>query len=314
MPFAGHQSLLLDMQDKQPKEIIGFVGLGIMGSGMARNVLRAGYELHVWNRTPERMEPLVEAGAIPTSNPASVAARADVVITCVGDTSDVQEVVLGPSGVCEGARHGTLLIDTSTISPSATVRLAGKLGTMGVHMLDAPISGGSEGAVQGTLSIMVGGEQEQFDRALPVLQAMGNTITHVGGHGSGQTVKLVNQILVVGTMLAVSEALVFAEAGGLDLEKMLDAVKGGAAGSWMLSNRGSQAIARDFRPGFTIDLQQKDLRLVLEAADEYGVPVPATALCFQFYRSLQKRGLGADGNHALIKAIEHLSDIQVGAA
>ena len=166
-------------------------------------------------------------------------------------------------------------------------------------MLDAPVSGGSEGAARGTLSIMVGGEAEQFDRALPVLQAMGQQITHVGGHGAGQTVKLMNQILVVGHALAMSEALLFGQAAGVDLAQALEAVKAGAAGSWMLSFRGSQILQRDWRPGFTIDLQQKDLRLVLEAADATGAPIPATSLIFQFYRTLQAQGLGGEGNARL---------------
>lgn len=296
------------------KEKVGFVGLGIMGGGMARNLLKAGFELAVWNRTRERMAPLVEAGALPAASAKDLAACTSIIVTCVSDTPDVEEVVLGDGGVLEGARPGSLLIDTSTISPVRTREMAARLAERGIHMLDAPISGGSEGAANGTLSIMAGGDAAQFRRALPVLEAMGRTITHVGGAGAGQTVKLVNQILVVGTMLAVGEALVFAEAGGLDLAATLAAVEGGAAGSWMLSNRGSQAIVRDFRPGFTIDLQQKDLRLVLETADAHGVPVPATALCFQFYRTLQRRGLGGEGNHALIKALEHLADIEVGSA
>jgi 3-hydroxyisobutyrate dehydrogenase len=179
-------------------------------------------------------------------------------------------------------------------------------------MLDAPISGGSEGAAKGTLSIMVGGDAAQFERALPYFQAMGKTITHIGAIGAGQMTKLVNQILVVGNMLAVSEALLFAQAGGLDLQKALNAVAGGAAGSWMLSNRGTQAIARDFRPGFTIDLQQKDLRLVLETADQLGVPTISTSTIFNLYRTLQAQGLGSEGNHALIKALERLAGIEVG--
>jgi 3-hydroxyisobutyrate dehydrogenase len=179
-------------------------------------------------------------------------------------------------------------------------------------MVDAPISGGSEGAAKGTLSIMVGGDEEQFIRALPAFEAMGKTITHVGAIGAGQTVKLVNQILVVVTMLGVSEALLFAQAGGLDLQKTLDAVSQGAAGSWALSNRGPQMIARDWRPGFTIDLQQKDIRLVLEAADELGVPLLGTGIIFQLYRTLQDQGLGGDGNHALVKALESMSGIVVG--
>jgi 3-hydroxyisobutyrate dehydrogenase len=296
------------------KETIGFVGLGIMGRGMARNILRAGFTLWVWNRTAVHMEPLVEAGAQAGGSPADVAARSDIIITCVSDTPDVEAVVLGPDGIINGAKPGSLLIDCSTISPQVTKQIAGRLAEKDVHMLDAPISGGSEGAANGTLSIMVGGEVVQFERARPVLEAMGKTITHVGGTGAGQTVKLVNQILVVGTMQAVSEALLFAAAGELDLPQTLAAVSGGAAGSWMLSNRGSQVIVRDFRPGFTIDLQQKDLRLVLEAADQMGIPLPGTGLIFQLYRSLQKQGKGSEGNHALVKALENLSGLQIGEA
>jgi 3-hydroxyisobutyrate dehydrogenase len=180
-------------------------------------------------------------------------------------------------------------------------------------MLDAPVSGGSEGAAKGTLSIMVGGAEEQYARALPVFQAMGKTITHVGGTGAGQTVKLVNQVLVVGNCLAMAEALLFAQAGGADLQKTYDAISQGAAGSWMFTNRAPQIMRRDWRPGFTIDLQNKDLRLVLDAADEFGVPLPATSLIFQLYRTLQTRGLGAEGNHALVKALENLAGSEVGS-
>ena len=178
-------------------------------------------------------------------------------------------------------------------------------------MLDAPISGGSEGAANGTLSIMVGGAADQFERAMPVFQAMGKTITHVGATGAGQTVKLVNQVLVVGNCLAMCEALMLAQAGGVDLTKTFDAVSKGAAGSWMFTNHAPQIIAHDWRPGFTVDLQQKDLRLVLDAADELGVPVPGTALIFNLYRTLEARGLGAEGNHALVKALENLAGFEV---
>lgn len=293
-------------------ERVGFVGLGIMGSGMSRNLLRAGFDLVVWNRTPERMRPLIEDGAAAARDPADLASRTDVIITCVSDTPDVVSVLTGEDGVIQGARAGSLVIDTSTISPYVTRELAERLGEHGVHMLDAPISGGSEGAAQGTLSIMVGGPAEQVERATPYLQAIGRTVTHVGDHGDGQVVKLVNQILVVHTMLGVSEALLLAEAEGLDLQRTLEAVSGGAAGSWMLSNRGPQVIARDWSPGFTVDLQQKDLRLVLEAADRAGVPVLGTGLIFQLYRTLQQAGLGRDGNHALVKALEHLAGFHIG--
>ncbi|MCZ2114890.1 MAG: NAD(P)-dependent oxidoreductase [Anaerolineae bacterium] len=293
-------------------ETIGFIGLGIMGRGMAANLLRAGFTVTVWNRTPERMSPLVEMGARPATSPADVARNSDIIITCVSDTADVEQVVLGPDGVIEGARDGSLLIDCSTISPNATQAMAAKLAERGIHMLDAPVSGGSEGAAKGTLSIMIGGEAAQLYRAMPALEAMGKTITHVGDHGTGQMAKLVNQVLVVVTMQAVGEALLLAQAGGLDLERTLMAVGGGAAGSWMLNNRGPQVINRDWRPGFTIDLQQKDLRLVLEAADQLGIPLPSTAYVFQSYRALQQAGLGGEGNHALVKALERLAGIQIG--
>jgi 3-hydroxyisobutyrate dehydrogenase len=292
-------------------EKIGFIGLGIMGQGMSHNLLKAGFELTVWNRTASRMEPLAAAGAKTAASPAEVTAVSDIVIICVSDTPDVEAVVLGEHGILSGAKPGTLVVDCSTISPQTTRQLAAELAQQEVHLLDAPISGGSEGAANGTLSIMVGGDANQFERALPVLQAMGRTITHVGPTGAGQTVKLVNQILVVGTMLAVGEALLFADAGGLDLEKTLAAVSQGAAGSWMLSNRGPQVIERDWRPGFTIDLQQKDLRLVLEAADQLGVPLLGTGLVFQLYRTLQQQGLGDEGNHALVKALENLAGMAI---
>lgn len=292
-------------------ERIGFIGLGIMGRGMAANLLRAGFGVTVWNRTAERMAPLVEMGATAGQHPADVAAQSDIIIICVSDTPDVQAVVLGEDGVAQGAQPGALLIDCSTISPQATKEMAAQLAEQGIHWLDAPVSGGSEGAANGTLSIMVGGEAAQFERATPVLQAMGRTITHVGPTGAGQTVKLVNQILVVVTMLGVGEALLFAEAGGLDLEKTLTAVSGGAAGSWSLSNRGPQMINRDWRPGFTIDLQQKDLRLVLEAADQFGAPALGTSLVFQLYRTLQQQGLGSEGNHAIVKALENLAGFRI---
>ncbi len=294
------------------KESTGFIGLGIMGASMAANLLKAGYEVTVWNRTASRAEPLVVAGARLGSDPADVAAHSDIVITCVSDTPDVENVILGPQGVIHGAQPGALVIDCSTISPAATRAIGAQLNEKGVHFLDAPVSGGSEGAAKGTLSIMVGGEAGQLERAMPVLQAMGQTITHVGGQGAGQMAKLVNQILIVVTMQGVAEALLFAQAGGLDLERTLEAVGGGAAGSWMLNNRGPQVIRRDWRPGFTVDLQQKDLRLVLETADQMGIPLPSTAQVFQYYRALQQLGLGGEGNHALAKALERLAGMEIG--
>jgi 3-hydroxyisobutyrate dehydrogenase len=294
-------------------ERVGFIGLGIMGRGMAANVLKAGFPLSVWNRTRERTDSLAAAGATVAATPAELAMGCDMIITCVSDTPDVQTVILGEQGVIHGVRPGSLVIDMSTISPAATRTLAAALAAKHVDMLDAPVSGGSEGAAKGTLSIMVGGKAEALERARPVLQAMGTRITHVGPTSAGQTVKLVNQVIVVGNCLAMAEGLLLAQAGGVDLQKALEAVSAGAAGSWMLSNRGPQILARDWRPGFTVALQQKDLRLVLDTADENGVPLPGTALIFQLYRTLEARGLSGDGNHALVKALEALAGFEIAA-
>ncbi|MEX0953103.1 MAG: NAD(P)-dependent oxidoreductase [Nitriliruptoraceae bacterium] len=292
-------------------ETVGFIGLGIMGAGMARNLLEAGADLTVWNRTAKRAAPLGEAGATVATSPGALAAACDVVVLCVSDTPDVEELVLGDGGVLDSIREGSLVIDCSTISPEATRRLASAASDRGVGFVDAPVSGGSEGAVQGTLSAMVGGSDTDVERARPVLDAFSARVTHVGDVSAGQAAKLVNQILVVVNMLGVSEALVFAAAHGLDLDRTLEAVTGGAAGSWMLANRGPQVIDRDWRPGFTIDLQQKDLRLVADAAAQEGVPVVATAIIQQLYGLLQADGGGGEGNHALVKAIERLAGVEV---
>ena len=295
-------------------ERIGFVGMGTMGGGMARNLLAKGHAVTVWNRSPERLAPLLTAGATAAAGLAALAAGSDLVMICVSDTPDVEQITLGPGGILEGLGAGSLVIDHSSISPRATRRLAEATAVKGAHWLDAPVSGGSEGAARGTLSIMVGGDSGQLERARPYLEAYGTTITHVGPTGAGQMAKLVNQALVAVTQQGVGEALLLAQAGDLDLARTIDAVKGGAAGSWMLANRGPQMARRDWRPGFTIDLQQKDLRLVLEAADELGVPMPGTALAFQLYRALQQRGLGGEGNHALVKALEEMAGITLGEA
>ena len=295
-------------------ETIGFIGLGIMGRGMVDNLMSAGFAVTVWNRTASRMEPFVAKGATAADSPKAVAQACDIIIICVSDTPDVEAVILGDDGVIHGVSAGDLVIDMSTINPINTVEIAKQLNAKGVAMLDAPISGGSEGAANGTLSIMIGGSAEDVQRATPCFEAMGTTITHVGEQGAGQTVKLANQILCVVNMLAAGEALLFAQAGGVDLDKMLQAVTGGAAGSWMLANRGPQVIRDDWRPGFTIDLQQKDLRLVMGAADEMGVPVIATAMCFNLYRTLQTQGLGHEGNHGIVKALEALAGIQARLA
>lgn len=286
---------------------VGFVGLGIMGRGMAANLVRGGTALTVYNRTAERAAPLVELGAVAERTPRAVAENSDVVIICVSDTADVEEVIFGADGVADGLAPGGLVIDTSTVSPTATRQWAERLAEVGVAFIDAPLTGGSEGAEQGTLSIMVGGADGDVERALPYLRQVGSTITHVGPVGHGQVTKLANQILVVSNMLGVAEALMFARASGLDLAKVIAAVEGGAGGSWMLSKRAPQVIDDDWRPGFRVDLQQKDLRLVLEAAGELRVPMLATGLISQLYQPLLRDGRDGDGNHALAETVARLA-------
>jgi 3-hydroxyisobutyrate dehydrogenase len=290
-------------------ERLGFAGMGIMGSGMAENLIARGHALTVWNRTREKATAI--KGASVAASLDELAANSDILMICVSDSPDVAELVKGHGGLLAALRPGHLIVDHSTISPSVTRDLATEVEAKGASWLDAPVSGGAEGARKGTLSTMVGGAASDLDRARPFLEAYSARITHVGPVGSGQLVKLVNQILVVGNQLAVSEALFFARRADLDLHATLDAVKGGAAGSWMLSNRGPQMLAGDWRPGFTIDLQQKDLRLVLEAADEVGAPLLGTALISQLYRALQTSGRGQEGNHALIKALELMAGMEV---
>ena len=289
---------------------LGFIGLGIMGRGMVANLVAAGHQVTVWNRTSGKADGL-DVEVVETAR--DVGPASDIVFLSVSDTADVEEVVFGDYGVIHGMTVGDILVDHSTVSPVATKTFATQASELGVTWLDAPVSGGSEGAANGSLAIMVGGDTDALNRCRPYIEAYSKTITHVGEDaGSGQMVKAVNQVLVVVNQLAVSEALLLAEAAGLDLQKTLEAVEGGAAGSWMLSNRGPQMIERDWQPGFTIDLQQKDLRLVLEAADEVGAPLPGVALVFQLYRSLQTQGLGSEGNHALVKALEKMSGIELG--
>ena len=274
-------------------ERVGFVGLGIMGAGMAGNLVRAGFDVVVYNRTGRQDRAArrrrCRGGGLTACRRRTL--RRGLHAASVTHPT-WSRCCSAPDGIAEGVDKGSLVVDSSTVSPEATRGWAAQLAERGVGFLDAPVSGGSEGAAKGTLSIMIGGEEVHVDRARRYLDAMGSTITHVGGVGAGQTCKLVNQILVVVSMLGVAEALVFAKAGGLDLEKTIAAVEGGAAGSWMLANRGPQVIRDDWRPGFTIDLQQKDLRLVLDAADQLGVPTIATSTIFHLYRVLQQRRSG----------------------
>jgi 3-hydroxyisobutyrate dehydrogenase len=286
---------------------VGFIGLGIMGAPMAANLLKAGFAVTVWNRTRAKGEPLQAAGASIGESPAAVAAASEVTISCVTDSADVEAVLLGEHGVIEGAKAGNVHIDCSTISPDVTRRVAARLAERGVAMLDAPVSGGDVGAKAGTLAIMVGGEAATFERCLPVLQAMGKTIVHVGTNGSGQVVKLCNQVAGGLNLLAMAEAMTLAARCGVEPAKMLEVVSAGAAGSWMLSNLGPRAARGDFAPGFMVELMQKDLRLVLEAAAASKTPLPGTALVTQVLRILEAEGRGHDGTQAIVSAVAKLS-------
>ena len=286
---------------------VGFIGLGIMGAPMAANLLKAGFELTVWNRSPSRTKPLLEAGARGEESPAKVAAASEVTLSCVTNSGDVEEVALGPEGVIHGAKPGSVYIDCSTISPDTARKVARELAERQVSMLDAPVSGGDVGAIAGTLAIMAGGEAAVFERCLPVLQAMGKTIVHVGPAGAGQVVKLCNQVAGGLNLLAAAEAVNLARRSGVDPAKMLEVVSAGAAGSWMLSNLAPRAVKGDYTPGFMVDLMQKDLRLVLDAANETHTPLPGTALVSQLFQSIQAEGRGTDGTQSLVDAIAKLS-------
>ncbi len=292
-------------------EKIGFVGLGIMGKPMSLNLLKAGCNLTVYNRTESKTEEPVAKGAKKAATPKDAALNSTIIITIVSDTPDVESVLFGKNGIAEGIRPGSVVIDMSTISPEATRKFAARLRKKEVFMLDAPVSGGEQGAVDGTLSIMVGGEKEIFERCLPVLQALGKNITHIGPNGCGQTVKLVNQILVSGTLNSVTEALVFAKKSGVDLEKTISAVKGGAAASWQLSNLAPRIIERDFNPGFMVDLILKDLNLVTGSAGEMKIHLPVTEMVRDLYAQLQAEGEGRNGTQALVKALEKKTGVTV---
>jgi 3-hydroxyisobutyrate dehydrogenase len=278
---------------------------------MVRNLLSAGHALAVWNRDPTRAELLAAAGAQAVGSLGALGAVCSLVMLCVSDTAAVESITVGEGGLAASMGAGGLLVDLSTISPQATRQLAATLSERDLDWLDAPVSGGSEGAAAGTLSAMVGGSGESLERARPYLEAFCQGITHIGPNGDGQMAKLVNQILVVGYALAIGEAFIFAQAGGLDLQRTFEAVSGGAAGSWMLSNRASQMLVRDFSPGFTVDLQLKDVRLALAEAERLGIPTITTGIAESLYRVLQKDGLGGEGNHALVKALERLSGVVV---
>jgi 3-hydroxyisobutyrate dehydrogenase len=291
---------------------IGFLGMGIMGRPMARNLLKAGYEVSVYNRTSVRARELEPDGARVAATPAECARGRDVVITMVTDSPDVEAVLFGPAGAVEGAREGTVFIDMSTISPDVTRAIAGRLGERGFAFLDAPVSGGDIGAQKGTLTIMVGGEPEVFERVRHVFEPMGTRITLVGPAGSGQVTKACNQILCALNMLGVCEALALARRSGLDLAKMHTVVTGGAANSWALENLGKQIIAGNYAPGFMVKLIQKDLNIVLEAGKSLKLPLAGTALAHQYFRSNQAHGEGDLGTQAMFKVLERLGAFSLG--
>jgi 3-hydroxyisobutyrate dehydrogenase len=285
---------------------VAFIGTGIMGAPMAGHLLAAGFPLSVHSRTRSKADDLLRRGATWADSPADAARSADGVFVNVPDTPDVEAVLLGDRGVLSVARAGQVVIDHSTISPSATRRMAAALNERGATLLDAPVSGGDVGAKNATLSIMVGGDEVAFTRVRPLLERLGKTITYCGPSGSGQLTKLVNQVLVSVTNLAVCEALVLARKGGLDPQKTVAALAGGAAGSWQLSNLGPRMLAGDFAPGFMIDLQVKDLRLVLEAAHELNLDPAAVDLVKRLFEMAQKQGRGREGTQALFSIVEQV--------
>ena len=291
-------------------ERVGFVGLGTMGAAMARKVGAAGFPLTVWNRTRERATALRDIGATAAETPADVAGASDIVVTCVSDTPDVEAVLFGEGGVAEGARRGQLVIDCSTISPSATREFAARLDGVGVALVDAPVSGGSEGAKNATLTTFVGGDATQVERAKPVLAAMGKTITHVGPVGAGQAVKAVNQVILAGAYLGVAEGIVLAMKAGLDVEQVVGALSGGAAQSWVLANRSGRMIANDYPLGFKVALHRKDLGIALELARETGSVLPVAALCEQLEAGLIGRGHADEDLSAVARSIRELSGLE----
>ena len=293
---------------------IGFIGLGIMGRPMAKHLMSAGHTLTVWNRSRAGIEALVGAGADEGASPADVAAKSEVVFTMVGDSPDVEAVSLGEGGIIAGATSGLVHIDCTTMSPGVTRAIAEAYAAKGVEMLDAPVSGGEGGAINATLSIMVGGKPEVFERCKPLFEAIGKTITFCGPIGSGQTVKLCNQVAVAVTNMAVCEALVLAAKAGVSTKTMLDAISGGAASSWQMVNLGPKMIEGDFRPGFKVWHQQKDLRLALEVGREHDLPMPATALVAQLFASIATDGHKEAGTQALVKALEKLGSVSVAAS
>ncbi len=292
-------------------KVVGFIGLGIMGKPMSKNLAKAGYRLIAYNRNPRPVEELVALGASRASSAKEVAEKCGVVITMLPDGPDVEQAILGPKGVIEGVKKGSVVIDMSSISPTVAKKVAAEIEKKGAEMLDAPVSGGEPGAIQGTLAIMVGGKKEVFDRCLPILGTMGKTVTLVGSSGAGQTTKLVNQIVVAVNIAALSEALVFAMKSGVDPEVVVQAIRGGLAGSSVLEAKAPMIMDRNFKPGFRIRLHQKDLRTVRSVATERNIPLPVTTLVQQMVNSLVNDGKGELDHSAIALFAEDLSKTEV---
>ena len=291
------------------RERVGFAGLGTMGAAMAANIARAGFPLGVWNRSAGRAHLLAEFGAAEHATPAELAGAADIVVVCVSDTPDVEAVLLGRDGILDGAAPGSLVIDCSTISPDATRSFAERLGERGVRLIDAPVSGGSEGAQKGTLTIFVGGESADVERARTVLASMGRTITHLGPVGSGQAAKAVNQVILAGTYLGVAEGIVLALKAGLDVEQLVSALGGGAAQSWVLDNRSGRMIDDEYPLGFKVALHRKDLAIALEMARRLGASLPASALVAELENGIIAKGHGDEDVSVVAHAVRELSGL-----
>jgi len=290
-------------------ERVGFIGLGTMGAAMAGHVAEAGYPLTVWNRTPGRAASLVAMGAKEAESPSALAAASDVMVVCVSDSPDVEQVLFGPAGAAEGVREGCLVVDCSTIAPATARSAAERLAGRGVGFVDAPVSGGSEGAQKATLTIFCGGDPAHVARARPVLATMGKTITHVGPVGAGQAVKAVNQVILAGTYLGVAEGIVLALKAGLDVGQVVEALGGGAAQSWVLANRGGRMIDNEYPLGFKVALHLKDLGIALDMAGDLGADLPVTALCAEIERELLVGGHAAEDMSAVARVIRGRSGL-----
>jgi 3-hydroxyisobutyrate dehydrogenase len=289
------------MNSTNDRSHVGFIGLGIMGASMAGHLLRAGYPLHVYNRSRSRAEPLLAAGAHWHDSPGAVAAAADVVITMVGTPDDVEAIYLGADGIVAKARAGALLIDMTTSSPALAEKVAAAAAARGLRALDAPVSGGDVGAREAKLSIMVGGDEDAFRRAQPILALMGTKIVRQGGPGAGQHTKLCNQIVIASTMLGVCEGLAYAQRSGLDAATVLESIGGGAAGSFLLNNLGPRILRGDFAPGFMIDHLVKDLRIAHGEGERLALDLPGLTLALRQYEALAETGEGRSGTQALYK-------------